>query len=92
VTATNGLSRGLSIVAHCKAVSGDIWHAHYGVAAIASAFFTMENELSENTIKCIEGQTEAMLRQHEWPQLVITSAEVDYNTAENILWIRLSKR
>lgn len=35
---TNVLKDGLSIISQCKKETNDIWHAYFGVAAIASYF------------------------------------------------------
>lgn len=59
------LERGLSTIARCKAHTGDIWHAHFGAAAIAAWFFAQENgELSEAAVQAIHAQAEAMLEGH----------------------------
>ncbi|NBC70683.1 hypothetical protein GT003_16905 [Paenibacillus sacheonensis] len=55
------MAAGLSIIAGCKARTGDIWQAHYGAAAIASVSFRWDNRLAPGTADAVARQTEAML-------------------------------
>lgn len=41
------LKGGLSIISQCKKQTNDIWHAHFGAAAIASYFFIKDNNIEE---------------------------------------------
>jgi hypothetical protein len=45
------LKDGLSIILSCKKETGDIWHAHFGAAAIASLFLLKTTAWLWNT-KC----------------------------------------
>lgn len=56
------LTSGLSHIAKCKERTGDIWEAHYGAAAIASAMFAQENRVSAATADRIGEESRAMLR------------------------------
>jgi len=58
------LEEGLEIVAMCKETTGDLWHAHYGVAAIASYFFLRDNLLPGDIRSTILNQATAMLNMH----------------------------
>jgi hypothetical protein len=63
--ARSKLERGLSTIALCKGQTGDIWHAHFGAAAIAAWFFAQENdELPAEAAKAVIEQAEAMLERH----------------------------
>lgn len=58
------LESGLTMIAMCKQETGDIWHAHFGAAAIASYFFAKENRLSDLTLRSLTDQSEAMIKKH----------------------------
>ncbi|EPY08200.1 hypothetical protein PAALTS15_05713 [Paenibacillus alvei TS-15] len=61
---TNLLLEGLQIVSRCKSETRDIWHAHFGIASIASYFYMKENELPDAVRERIQEQAEAMLHKH----------------------------
>lgn len=58
------LESGLTMIAMCKQETGDIWHAHFGAAAIAGYFFAKENRLSDLTLCSLTNQCEAMIKKH----------------------------
>ena len=59
------LERGFSTIMLCKDRTGDIWHAHFGAAAIAAWFFAQEHEeLSELAVQAVRAQSDAMLERH----------------------------
>ncbi|WP_326059814.1 hypothetical protein [Paenibacillus ehimensis] len=58
------LESGLTMIAMCKQETGDIWHAHFGAAAIAGYFFAKENRLSDLTLHSLADQSEAMIKKH----------------------------
>ncbi|KPV59708.1 hypothetical protein QJ48_09420 [Paenibacillus sp. A3] len=58
------LESGLTMIAMCKQETGDIWHAHFGAAAIAGYFFAKENGLSDLALRSLTDQSEAMIKKH----------------------------
>ncbi|PUA38379.1 hypothetical protein C8Z91_14425 [Paenibacillus elgii] len=54
----------LDWIARCKQETGDIWHAHFGTAAIAAYFFAKENRLSDLSLRSLTDQCEAMIKKH----------------------------
>jgi len=58
------LEEGLEIIAQCKAMTQDVWHAHYGAAAIASYFFIKDNPLPNDIRILILDQASMMLNTH----------------------------
>lgn len=58
------LKEGLSIISQCKSVTGDVWEAHFGAAAIAGYFFVKENPMPVDTVNRIVAQSETMLDKH----------------------------
>ncbi len=85
------LRRGLSVVAQCKEESGDIWHAHYGVAAIASYFFVKENQLPIAIATKVIAQSNAMLLKHEFSQDKLMLHQLDYLITERVILMALEK-
>ncbi|CAM4083894.1 hypothetical protein BAMA_16795 [Bacillus manliponensis] len=58
---TSILEDGLTIMSLCKKQTGDIWHAHYGAAAIGSYFFVKNNEnLSQELAQLVFTQAGTM--------------------------------
>ncbi|KEK23478.1 hypothetical protein [Bacillus gaemokensis] len=88
---TNVLKRGLSIVSRCKKETKDIWHAHFGVAAIASYFFSKENNLALDTVNQISSQTTAMLNKHALGETIDVMHGVDFQKAEDMILTALEK-
>ncbi|WP_053374499.1 hypothetical protein [Paenibacillus sp. FJAT-27812] len=55
------LEDGLSVISTCKKETGDIWHAHFGAAAIASYFFVKDNNLGVELGQNVFSQSRAMI-------------------------------
>src|SRR5690554_2907771 len=85
------LRRGLSIISQCKEETGDIWHAHYGVAAIASYFFVKENQLPLDLATKLITQSDAMLDKHELAHSINVSQHIEYTIAERLILESLEK-
>ncbi|MGE6598959.1 hypothetical protein [Bacillus proteolyticus] len=79
---TNVLKDGLSIISQCKKETNDIWHAHFGAAAIASYFFTKDNSIDEETACNIYSQTKMMLHKQRLGIAIDNKQGVDYQSAE----------
>jgi len=60
------LREGLTIMAECRERTGDIWHAHYGAAAIAGYFFAKDNPVDGETKEEIGRQIGKMLEAHRF--------------------------
>ncbi|QUL54947.1 hypothetical protein KDC22_32735 [Paenibacillus tritici] len=58
------LEDGLLIISQCKSMTGDIWEAYFGAAAIAGYFFVKENSMPLDTVNRIVAQSETMLDKH----------------------------
>ncbi|KFN01024.1 hypothetical protein D0U04_07655 [Bacillus clarus] len=87
----NILKGGLSIISQCKKETEDIWHAHFGAAAIASYFFTKGNNLDENTVLSIHSQTKMMLNKHMLGETKDIIHGIDFQKAEEIIITSLEK-
>ncbi len=80
---TTILEQGLHIIAHSKSATGDIWHAHFGAAAIAACFFIEENGVSLDTAQRIQQQVEAMLQAKSLPATNVSAPIIHSATAEH---------
>ncbi|MDM5433389.1 hypothetical protein QUG28_11585 [Bacillus hominis] len=81
----NVLKEGLSIISQCKKETNDIWHAHFGAAAIASYFFTKDNSIDEETACNIYSQTKMMLHKQRLGIAIDNEQGVDYQSAEETI-------
>ncbi|WP_078553811.1 hypothetical protein [Bacillus alkalicellulosilyticus] len=73
--------KGLSIISQCKDDTGDIWHAHFGAAAIASYYLVKDFTFSQESVDRIISQSEKMIEKHSLSQVHFTTG-VDYTVAE----------
>lgn len=85
------LQRGLSIVSECKDETGDIWHAYYGVAAIASYFFITENHLPQDIASRVATQADSMLDKYEFSRVRDELHPIDFTNAEKMILESLEK-
>ncbi|MCR8645483.1 hypothetical protein NV379_22865 [Paenibacillus sp. N1-5-1-14] len=76
------LNQGLHIISQCKNQTGDIWHAHYGAAAIASWFIVREFDLPKDAADCIIHQSNKMTDKHSLSQVDHMTNGVEFNIAE----------
>ncbi|MGR6542310.1 hypothetical protein [Paenibacillus tundrae] len=58
------LEEGLMIIVSSREHTGDLWHAHYGAAAIAAYFWVRENRLTSLAAGSATAEAKAMLRKH----------------------------
>ncbi|MEW4369743.1 hypothetical protein [Paenibacillus kandeliae] len=79
------LKHGLQIIANCKSKTGDIWEAHFGVAAIAAYFFIQENHIPSTIADTIFIQAQAMLDYHSSIETNASIAEVKISEVESAL-------
>ncbi|EJQ61589.1 hypothetical protein [Bacillus mycoides] len=79
------LKDGLSIISQCKKETNDIWHAHFGAAAIASYFFTKNNNIDEKTACNIYSQAKMMLHKQRLGETINNKQGVDYQSAEETI-------
>ncbi|PFW54488.1 hypothetical protein COL13_23715 [Bacillus cereus] len=79
------LKDGLSIISQCKKETNDIWHAHFGAAAIASYFFVKDNNIDEETARNIYSQTRMMLNKQKISEIINHKEEIDFQIAENMI-------
>jgi hypothetical protein len=82
---TRLLVDGLMIISQCKKETGDIWHAHFGAAAIASYFFVKENNLPTEVELKVIFQSKAMLKKHSLPNTKNGQNRSDFIIAESII-------
>ncbi|TYR80480.1 hypothetical protein FZC66_08850 [Priestia megaterium] len=87
----NMLRDGLSIISLCKEETNDIWHAHFGAAAIASYFFIKDNQLSLKAANKISTQAKMMLNIHALGYTTNRLSEVDFQKAEEMILKSLEK-
>ncbi|CAM4416048.1 hypothetical protein FHS16_000971 [Paenibacillus endophyticus] len=87
----NLLEEGLAILSQCKQETGDIWHAHYGAAAIAGYFFAQEHEGDGILSQAIVSQTEAMLNKHGTASLYVNSERCEPAYAESTILAALEQ-
>lgn len=64
------LKDGLSIISQCKKETNDIWHAHFGAAAIASYFFMKDNNMEEEITQSMFSQTKMMLSKQNLGEII----------------------
>ncbi|MGO4546830.1 hypothetical protein AB4Z29_18695 [Paenibacillus sp. 2TAB23] len=83
--AKNLLEEGLAILSQCKQETGDIWHAHYGAAAIAGYFFAKEHKEERILSQAILSQTEAMLNKHGTASLYVNNERCEPAYAESVI-------
>ncbi len=76
------LKNGLSIIALCKRETGDIWHAHIGVASIAAYYFIKENELSSETMKKVHSEAKVMTEKNKLSSISTNLETVSMDIAE----------
>lgn len=76
------LRDGLSIISQCKKQTNDIWHAHFGAAAIASYFFMKDNNMEEEITRSMYSQTKMMLNNQNLGEMIDSKEEIDFQSAE----------
>ncbi|MGE1127165.1 hypothetical protein [Bacillus wiedmannii] len=76
------LRDGLSIISQCKKQTNDIWHAHFGAAAIASYFFMKDNNMEEEITHSMYSQTKMMLNNQNLGEIIDSKEEIDFQSAE----------
>ncbi|PEC86821.1 hypothetical protein [Bacillus cereus] len=79
------LKGGLSIISQCKKETNDIWHAHFGAAAIASYFFIKDNNVEEEIIRSMYSQTKMMLNKQNLSGIIENKEEIDFQSAEKTI-------
>ncbi|MGF9879891.1 hypothetical protein ABEX39_19115 [Bacillus albus] len=79
------LRDGLSIISQCKRQTIDIWHAHFGAAAIASYFFIKDNNMEEKITRSMYSQTKMMLSKHNLGDIIAQKEEIDFKIAERMI-------
>ncbi|PEQ02819.1 hypothetical protein CN587_20750 [Bacillus wiedmannii] len=79
------LRDGLSIISQCKKQTNDIWHAHFGAAAIASYFFMKDNNMEEEINRSMYSQTKMMLNNQNLDEIIDSKEEIDFQSAENLI-------
>lgn len=87
----NLLEEGLAILSQCKHETGDIWHAHYGAAAIAGYFFAKEHKGDRILSQAIVSQTVAMLYKHGTVSLSVKSEHCELAYAESAVLAALEQ-
>ena len=76
----------------CKGTTGDLWHAHYGVAAIASYFFLQDNRLSGDIRSTILNQATTMLNKRTLGEMEESeSRSAAYPYAEERILVALER-
>ncbi len=87
------LETGLSIIAGCKARTGDIWEAHYGAAAIAGVLWA--RDLPRDTSELVLSEVKAMLaalgQPLETPETAEGGQRLDYHEAETLILDALAR-
>ncbi|KAB2451905.1 hypothetical protein F8160_03335 [Bacillus sp. CH126_4D] len=79
------LKNGLSIISQCKKQTNDIWHAHFGAAAIASYFFMKDNNPEEEVTRSMYSQTKMMLNKQNLGEVIDSKEEIDFQSAEKMI-------
>ncbi|OJD64248.1 hypothetical protein [Bacillus sp. NH11B] len=79
------LKGGLSIISQCKKQTNDIWHAHYGGAAIASYFFMKDNNIEEEIARNMHSHTKMMLNKQKLDEIIDGKEEIDFQSAEKMI-------
>ncbi|MES5866732.1 hypothetical protein [Bacillus cereus group sp. RP32] len=79
------LRDGLSIISQCKKQTNDIWHAHFGAAAIASYFFMKDNNMEEEITRSMYSQTKMMLNNQNLGEIIDSKEEIDFQSAEKLI-------
>lgn len=76
------LRDGLSIISQCKRQTNDIWHAHFGAAAIASYFFLKDNNMDKEITRNMYYQTKRMLNKQNLGEVIDNKEKNDFQSAE----------
>ncbi|MEJ9115665.1 hypothetical protein LAV76_23140 [Bacillus paramobilis] len=79
------LRDGLSIISQCKRQTNDIWHAHFGAAAIASYFFITDNNMEEEITRNMYSQTKRMLNKQNLGEVIDNKEEINFQSAEKMI-------
>ncbi|WP_338259861.1 hypothetical protein, partial [Bacillus anthracis] len=79
------LKGGLSIISQCKKETNDIWHAHFGAAAIASYFFMKDNNMEEEITQSMFSQTKMMLSKQNLGEIIGKKEEINFHSAEKMI-------
>ncbi|EJS76148.1 hypothetical protein [Bacillus cereus] len=79
------LKEGLSIISQCKKQTNDIWHAHFGAAAIASYFFVKDNNIDEETARNIYSQSRMMLNKQKIGEIIDRKEDIDFQSTEKMI-------
>jgi len=79
------LRDGLSIISQCKRQTNDIWHAHFGAAAIASYFFIKDNNMEEEITRNMYSQTKRMLNKQNLGEVIDNKEEINFQIAEKMI-------
>ena len=79
------LRDGLSIISQCKKQTNDIWHAHFGAAAIASYFFMKDNNMEEEITHSMYSQSKMMLNNQNLGEIIDSKEEIDFQSAEKLI-------
>ncbi|HDR7785468.1 TPA: hypothetical protein QCY04_005976, partial [Bacillus wiedmannii] len=79
------LKSGLSIISQCKRQTNNIWHAHFGAAAIASYFFMKDNNMDEEITHNMYYQTKRMLNKQNLGEVIDDKEEIDFQSAEKMI-------
>ncbi|MGE7825437.1 hypothetical protein [Paenibacillus sp. NPDC093718] len=78
------LADGLSILSQCRRLTGDVWQAHYGAAAIAGYFFIKENHGSEIIEEAVAAENRRMIDKY-LQQGTMTGESMDVKSAESTI-------
>ncbi|PEV97762.1 hypothetical protein CN425_22365 [Bacillus cereus] len=79
------LKEGLSIISQCKKQTNDIWHAHFGAAAIASYFFVKDSNIDEEIACNIYSQTKMMLNKQNLGEIIDNKEDIDFQSTEKMI-------
>ncbi|MBG9831497.1 hypothetical protein [Bacillus wiedmannii] len=79
------LKSALSIISQCKRQTNNIWHAHFGAAAIASYFFMKDNNMDEEITHNMYYQTKRMLNKQNLGEVIDDKEEIDFQSAEKMI-------
>lgn len=79
------LEDGLLIISQCKSVTGDVWEAHFGAAAIAGYFLVKENPMPVDTVNRIVAQSGTMLDKHSSRGAAYPMVGIDPGDAEKMI-------
>lgn len=87
------LRDGLAIIARCKPVTGDIWHAHYGAAAIAAYDLARDERFEPSAARRLTEQAKEMASRHALPAVAKDGGShlVDAAEAEAVIVAALER-